>query len=163
MTELMEVSETASTINPVDAVLDATAEAFEIMLSCSVTKLELQAQTWDTSFNDITAVIALTGTINGTICLSFPKQTAFEAVNRMVGILPDEIDALVCDAVGEFANVVGGSAKDKTNDPTMKLGLPNVIHGEDHHIEIPSSASPVCVEYDSDIGPFMVLFGFSGA
>jgi len=111
-------------------------------------------------FNDITSVICLSGTTNGSICLSFPKQTAFEAVNRMLEMMPTEIDELVCDAVGEFSNVVGGSAKDKMKDPSMNLGLPNVIYGENHHIEFPSSAKPMYVKYDSDIGPFMVLFGF---
>lgn len=157
MADLMEANLTASIINPV---LEATIEAFEIMLGSSVTRKELQLKTRETPFNDITSVICLSGTISGSICLSFPKQTAFEAVNRMIDMMPETIDPLVCDAVGEFSNVVGGSAKDKMNDPTMNLGLPNVIHGENHHIEFPSEASPMYVKYDSDIGPFMVLFGF---
>lgn len=157
MADLMEANITASIANPV---LEATIEAFDIMLGCSVTKKELQLKTRETPFNDITAVICLSGTINGSICMSFPKETAFETVNRMIEIMPEEIDELVCDAVGEFANVVGGSAKDKMKDPNMNLGLPNVIYGPGHHIEFPSSASPMYMEYDSDIGPFMVLFGF---
>ncbi len=157
MSEVMEASLTAKIINPV---LEATIETFDIMLGCAVTRKELNLKTRETPFHDITAVIGLSGTTNGTICLSLPKETAFEAVFRMLEMRPEEIDELVCDAVGEFSNVVGGTAKDKIKDPDMHLGLPNVIYGENHHVEFPTQAHPMYVKYDSDIGPFMVLFGF---
>lgn len=148
---------TTSIVNPV---LEATVDTFDMMLDCQVKKRQLSLKTHETPFMAITAVIGLTGKAVGAICLSFSQEAAFEAVRRLTDVEVTEVNGLVCDAVGEFANVIAGSAKDRIVQMEMEMGLPNVVRGTNHQIDFPSNSQPLCVIYDSDIGPFMVVFGF---
>ena len=148
---------TTSIVNPI---LQSTIETFDLMLDCKVVRKGLSIKTHDTPFFGITAVISLMGEGSGSICLSFPNTTAFEAIRRMTDLEFTEVTSMVCDAVGEFANVIAGSAKDKITQLSLELGIPTVVRGDNHLIEFPSNSQPMCIDYDSDIGPFMIAFGF---
>ncbi len=148
---------TASIVNPI---LLATIETFDMMLSCKVSRKSLAIKTPETAFYGITAVIGLTGTAAGTICVSFPQETAFACVRRLLDMEFTEVNALVCDSVGEFANMIAGSAKDKLSQAALNLGIPTVVRGEKHHVDFPSNSQPMCVTYESELGPFMIAFGF---
>jgi chemotaxis protein CheX len=160
---LLQESTTASAANTtlvVNPLLQATIEAFSTMLDCTVKRKSLAIKTSDTPFYGITAVIALTGKIVGTVCLSFPTATALTAVKRILDMDEDHVSPIVCDCVGEFANVIAGGAKNRLSEYDLDLGIPNIIRGESHLIEFARNSQPMAVTFDSDIGPFMLAFGF---
>ncbi len=148
---------TAQIVNPI---IHATAETFEMMLDSKVKRTDLTIQSMNTPLYDVSALIGLSGDAGGSICLSFKDDTAFKVVKQVLDMDVDEIDGLVCDAVGEFANIIAGSAKDKIKELKLNLGIPNVIQGKDHHISFPSNSQPLCASFESDLGPFKIAFGF---
>ena len=155
------VPSTASlTTQIVNPILESTFEAFELMMDVQCRKLGMSLVAEHTAFNPISSVIGLTGHVVGSICLSYPKQTAFNCVKRMVDMDVTEISGLVCDCVSEFSNVIAGSAKDKVVELNLEIGLPTVVRGENHRIDFPRNCNPICVDFDSDVGPFKVIFGF---
>ncbi|MAT16377.1 MAG: chemotaxis protein CheX [Planctomyces sp.] len=148
---------TSQIVNPV---ISATVDTFSMMLDSSITRTGLGLKRPDTSFYDITAIIGLSGKSAGSFCLSFPATTAYETVHRMLDMEVREITPLVCDTVGEFANVIAGSAKDKLASLELEMGLPNIVHGTGHNVEFPSNSQPMLATFDSEVGPFMLAFGF---
>lgn len=150
-------SVTAEIVNPI---LQSTMETFSMMLGAEVKRTGLGLKSPDCQFYDITAVIGLSGDTAGSICLSFSAQTAFNCIKRMLDMDVNQIDGLVTDTVGEFANVIAGSAKDKLVHLNMELGIPNIVHGSGHQVEFPQNARPMKLEFDSCVGPFMIVFGF---
>ncbi|QDU79501.1 hypothetical protein Pla110_12110 [Polystyrenella longa] len=157
MKAAVSASMTSQIVNPI---ISATIDTFGMMLDSTITRTGLGLKKPDTSFYDITAIIGLSGKSAGSFCLSFPATTAYETVHRMLDMEVSDITPLVCDTVGEFANVIAGSAKDKLTSMELEMGLPNIIHGPSHNVEFPSNAQPMLATFDSEVGPFMLAFGF---
>ncbi len=152
---------TAPATTPIaTSLVEATIDAFALMMDvrCSQSKVSLRRS--DTPLHPVTAAVGLNGQIVGTMCLSVPVETALNIVRRMVDVEVAAVDRLVCDSVGEFSNVIAGGAKDKVPEFELVLGVPMVVQGEDQQISFPRNCQPVCVDFESDIGPFQVLFGF---
>jgi chemotaxis protein CheX len=153
----VSATNTTLVVNPL---LQSTIETFSTMLDCSIKRKSLTIKSPETPFYGITAVIALTGKIVGTICLSFPKETALGAIKRILDIDETEITMMVCDTVGELSNMIAGGAKNRLSEFELDLGIPNIVRGEAHLIDFPRQSQPMCIHYDSDIGPFLIAFGF---
>lgn len=151
------VSSCTQIVNPI---IECTFETFNLMMGVNCRKTGLALKAEGDLFYPISAVIGLTGQVAGTLCLNFSKAAALEAVKRMVDVELEEITSLVCDTVGEFANVIAGSAKDRVAELDLQIGIPTIIRGESLQIDFPSECRPICVDFESDIGPFKIVFGF---
>ena len=149
---------TADYINPV---ISATRTVFETMLDCTPVRTELVLKEKMTPKFEVSAVIGVTGKAAGTIVLSLARCTALEVLNRMIGIEAEEINTEVCDAVGELTNMIAGTAKAKLEQLELSISIPNIISGKDHNIHYPSNVTPICIVFDSEIGPFAVEVGFT--
>ncbi|MDX2493579.1 MAG: chemotaxis protein CheX, partial [Desulfuromusa sp.] len=68
------------------------------------------------------------------------------------------IDEDVCDAVGELANMLGGSIK-AILDPEgskVQLSMPSAIHGEEYSVDCLAESELVTVPFVFNGQPFMV-------
>lgn len=148
---------TVKTVNPL---VEAVQETFDSMLGASIHRTGLDMRPENASMYDISALIGVSGRVSGAFCISFAFETAAGAVSRFTGLDVDPRSALVADGVGEFTNVIIGSAKEKF-DIALNLGIPNVVLGKDHHVTFPAQARPIRVTFESDFGPMMIDFGFS--
>ncbi|MCC7422404.1 MAG: chemotaxis protein CheX [Planctomycetaceae bacterium] len=149
-----------ATVRIVNPVIAATTEVFETSMGYRPTRRELGIKDKKTPYFAITAVIGLSGRVTGSICLSLPQRTAFSAVHRMVDLQCTEVNQLVCDTVGEFTNMIAGTARKALGELHLELGLPNVVTGDGHDIQFPQKSQPMYVTFNSEIGPFMLVFGF---
>ena len=73
----------------------------------------------------------------------------------LLGLLLDD----VLDAVGELANMIAGQAKAELEEFDLSVSLPNVVTGKDHVVRFPSKSAPICVPYDTDLGPLLLEVG----
>lgn len=153
----LTASLTTQIVNPL---IESTIDAFSLMMDVSCRKQGLSLKNPSTAMYSISAVIGLTGQIAGTLCLNVSEGAAFNIVKRMVDIEVTEVNRLVCDCIGEFSNVIAGSAKDRVAELELEIGMPTLVHGEDHHLNFPSDCHPIVVDFESDVGPFRILFGF---
>ncbi len=109
------------------------------------------------TLGDVSALLALSPPLGGSLVLSFPEPTAAAVARRVladVGAEPDE--ALVCDCLGEVVNVVAGQAK------TLLLGTPYhfhlstpvVLNGAGREIPHPEGGRCFVVAFGGDVGDF---------
>ncbi|HEX3437212.1 MAG TPA: chemotaxis protein CheX [Pseudacidobacterium sp.] len=86
----------------------------------------------------ITAVIGLAGAMSGACTLRCDLSAALRMAERMVGIHPAELDAMVKDAIGEVCNMVAGAWKGK--HPVLSSGCmlstPAVVTGTHYQLHM---------------------------
>lgn len=84
--------------------------------------------------NSVTAMVGLAGTCNGMVCLHTPQNLALDFTAQMLGMDVSEVSEDVDDALGEIANMVGGSFKHHLSNSgdDIKLSTPSVVTGTDY-------------------------------
>ncbi len=149
---------TAQFINPV---ILATRTVFETMLGCTPRRTGLSLKERMVPHYELSAVIGISGRAAGIIVVSLPEATAVQVLHRLVGIEADGITTEVCDAVGELTNMVAGASKSQLAELELSISIPTVISGDDHQVHYPSDVIPLCIVFESEIGPFAIEVGFS--
>ncbi|MBR9802257.1 MAG: chemotaxis protein CheX [Rubinisphaera brasiliensis] len=157
-TQQMTAATTTALVNPI---ISSVIRTFESMLSATPKRTGLELRNGNTTSFPLSAIVALTGEINGTIVFSVSEEVALEIVRRLVFEDYSEINAEVCDAVGEIANMIAGSAKADLAHLELSLGIPNMVHGDNHEVHYPPEVKhPMCILFDSELGQFSIEFGF---
>jgi chemotaxis protein CheX len=84
------------------------------------------------ALGDVSAVVRLISGTESYLVLGFPQQTAAAMAERVLaGVLKEIDENLICDCVGEIANVVAGQAKALLADTPyhFSFSLPRVVIG----------------------------------
>ncbi len=149
------------TIAFTNPVIVATTEVFETMLGCTPNRTGLMFRKSMTQRHDVNAIIDVQGKAVGAIVLGMTKKAAIGVLDRLVGISATEIDANVCDAVGELTNMIAGSSKSHLEKLELTIGVPKIVSGHEHNVVYPPNAQPICVVFDSEIGAFAIEVGFA--
>ena len=139
-------------------IIDATNEIFSSMVMMEVTvKGDIQS-TLAPLENSITGVIGLAGTHKGVLAMHFPKPVAMAITGSFLGMDVDEINEDVEDAVGELANMLGGSVKSilSAKGRDIDLSLPSVISGANYDFQPTREIERVVIPFQCDAGDFMV-------
>jgi chemotaxis protein CheX len=105
---------------------------------------------------DISGIIGMTGDLVGSVVISMPWETAKNCMTAFTGVdNPPEED--VCDAIGELANMIAGSAKAQLEGKNVSISCPSVVRGKDLVASRPKSTPCVRIPCSSDLGDFELL------
>jgi chemotaxis protein CheX len=131
---MVTLTETDRKLGELAAHLDrAVAEVFQTMLGVAC---EPSSERQETVGGTISAVIGLAGALSGSLVLKSGEAAARQMAARMTGVEPDEVDAMVRDAVGEIANMLAGAWKGF--DPKLSCGCllstPTVVSGTSYQL-----------------------------
>ncbi len=144
-----------------NVVISSTHDTFKKMMDVQIQRKSIEVVDRNKSLFEVTSVISLTGELHGTICLSMPQDTVFALAHRVTGMEFTEVDEMVASCVSEFANVIAGSSKVALSSMNLDIGLPSIIRGDGCKIDFPSLAQPLCISYECELGPFILVFGFA--
>lgn len=130
-------------------IMDATKEVFSTMVMMEVTgdfPLKEPVSRFKCS---ITGMVGFAGTYSGVISIHCPVQLALKITSNMLGIDCDEVNEDLNDAIGEIANMLGGSVKQVLSKGGLdvKLSIPTVISGEDYTVNSLSDNDCVVVPF----------------
>ena len=126
---------------------------------------------WDVSLNercssrgfwskyDVSGILGFSGELRGTIVVSCDQDMALATAEAFLGSRPSTINEDVIDMVGELANMIGGSSKDRLGVAGVELGLPAVISGKGHSVSFQPSAHVEILQFAGATGPFTVEVG----
>jgi len=104
----------------------------------------------------VTASVQISGSWNGIVTLSIPETLARKTAALMFEVAPDEAtDEDIEDAMGELANMTGGSFKSLL-EGTCELGLPVVTIGVDYSVRFPGSIIDCETGFNCEGAPFKV-------
>lgn len=109
----------------------------------------------------ITGMVGFAGTYSGVISIHCPVALALKITSNMLGIDCEEINEDLNDAIGEIANMLGGSVKQVLSKGGLdvKLSIPTVISGEDYTVN--SLSDNDCVVVPFSIEEHTLLVGLT--
>ncbi|NVN89793.1 MAG: chemotaxis protein CheX, partial [Desulfuromonadales bacterium] len=87
-----------------------------------------------------------------------PVSLALKITSSMLGMECDEVNEDLNDAIGEIANMLGGSVKQVLSKGGLdvKLSIPTVISGEDYTVNSLSDTDCVVIPFKTDDDRFLV-------
>jgi len=130
-------------------VIDATKEVFSTMVMMEIND-EFPLKEPVSRFKcSITGMVGFAGTYSGVISIHCPVALALKITSNMLGLDCDEVNEDLNDAIGEIANMLGGSVKQVLSKGGMdvKLSIPTVISGEDYTVNSLSDNDCVVVPF----------------
>lgn len=147
-----------------EAVTDAVVETFATMIG--VRPRPRPAAAGELPAGDVSGIMALErDQIEGSLVLSFPKETIFFILGRVYGQDFLDVDASVQDAVGEFTNIIYGGVKLglKKAGHDFKMALPSVVIGDKHRVLGSAVSGSLTLPFDLGGHPFHVSIQLYGA
>ncbi len=136
----------------------ATQEIFSSMVMLEVSPGEPFKRADSKLTNSISGIIGLAGEVKGMLAIHLPDKAAQAITTAFLGMDVEEIDEDVCDAIGELANMLGGSIK-TILDPggsKVQLSMPSSVHGEEYAVDCLADAESVTVPFTFNDQTFLV-------
>lgn len=108
----------------------------------------------------VSGTVGLAGTHKGILAIHFPSAVACGVTANFLGMAADEVADDVDDAVGEIANMLGGSIKAflTDNGRDINLSLPSIIRGSKYTFNAKGSVERMFIPFKSEVGVFYVEF-----
>jgi len=107
---------------------------------------------------DVSGIIGITGTIKGSLALSFSAGSILKIVSNMLGEEITSVNGDIRDAVGEITNMVSGAARKRIEEMGFSLSasIPTVVSGKEHTITHVLGGPSVIIPFQTDEGAFVV-------
>jgi chemotaxis protein CheX len=97
------------------------------------------------SAKGMSAIIGMSGDVSGYLAVHLSPEDACKIAGAMLGDTYTEVDDIVCDAVGEVVNMLGGSLKKfsgKHGEP-FRISVPTIVRGKDYETHAAKDAEQV--------------------
>ncbi|MSN25425.1 MAG: chemotaxis protein CheX [Geobacter sp.] len=130
-------------------VISATQEVFSTMIMMDIVD-EFPLKEPVSRFKcSITGMVGFAGSYSGVISIHCPVELALKITSNMLGVECDEVNEDLNDAIGEIANMLGGSVKQVLSKGGLdvKLSIPTVISGEDYTVNSLSDSDCVVIPF----------------
>jgi chemotaxis protein CheX len=107
---------------------------------------------------DISGIIGLTGTMKGSLALSFSEKSILKIVSNMLGEEIGSINGDIKDAVGEITNMVSGAARQHLEKEgyVITAAIPTVVAGKNHQVAHVLGGPSIIIPFEIDEGPFAI-------
>jgi chemotaxis protein CheX len=112
---------------------------------------------------DVSAIIGITGDAQGSMALTFSETCIKEVLHGLIGIVVDEINEDVRDAVGELTNMICGNARGVLGEAGIKLqaGIPTIVTGKNHSLTHIYNGPRIAMPFTTPHGDFVVELAFN--
>jgi chemotaxis protein CheX len=133
-------------------VIDATREVFSKMVMMEVTGYFPLKEPVKNFKCGITGMVGFSGVYSGVISVHCPVALALKITSNMVGMDCERVSDDLNDAIGEIANMIGGSVKHLLSHGGLdvRLSIPTVISGEDHTVNSLSDQDCIIVPFTTE-------------
>jgi chemotaxis protein CheX len=139
-------------------VINATKEVFDTMVMMTLEDSYPLKEPVTTFHCSVTGMVGLAGTYTGILSIHVPQPLALRITSNMLGMDVEEVSDDVNDALGEIANMLGGSVKQVLSKGGLdiNLSIPTVISGEDYTINSMSDSDCVVIPFLNEGERFLV-------
>lgn len=108
-------------------------------------------------FGDYSAVVGLSAGSDGTLILSFPRESAHDLGGRMLEPLGEApTEELIQSSIAEVTNIIVGQSKGKLAKTAYKFSMstPTVVAGQHHEIRYEPGLPCLVAQFTGDVGDF---------
>lgn len=144
-------------INPF---IESTLKSLEMMAQITATRDNLALKQDLITTYDISAIVSLTGEVEGSIIVSMPARLACKVASNLLMEDCTAVDQNVQDAIGEMGNIIVGDARRAlvAMGKSVTISLPNIVLGQGHMIARKNMPC-IAIPFNTDFGPFEVNVG----
>ncbi|MCP5051439.1 MAG: chemotaxis protein CheX, partial [bacterium] len=141
--------------------IESVLNNLEQMAALKAEKMQVSVTKEAKTQAEISGIIGLSGGVKGSAVISFPKPIALAVASAMFMEELTELNDDVKDAIGEFANIVVGNARNRLVDEGLDITIstPTIIVGKDHEISHPQNIPFLVIPFNTDIGTFQINIG----
>jgi len=142
-----------------EALVHDVQDVFATMLGVSdITHISTQTEMLYSCSNCLTAMVGMVGRYNGLVCIKLPLALALSFTSLMLDMEVTDVNDDVHDAMGEIANMVGGSFKQHLSraGDDVKLSTPSVVCGTDYTVSAGSKLGDITLYLKSGAEMFAV-------
>jgi chemotaxis protein CheX len=126
---------------------------FEAMLGMPVFEC---GTPWFPNGERLTAVLHMAGGWNGVVLIECDRRQACHFASRFLSMdLPEIVDDVVRDVLGELVNMIGGNMKCILS-PGIQLSMPSVVDGSDYCLRVCGAVVRQQLAFQSAVGPIWV-------
>lgn len=142
----------------VPEIVDAVVELFTGMVMMDICQDGEPLMKPGTMKDSITGMVGLAGTHKGMFAVHIPRELALAITTSFLGMEVEEINEDVQDAIGEIANMLGGSMKSilSNKGKDIQLSLPTTISGEEYRFVSQAEVGVVVIPMKAQAGTLMV-------
>lgn len=136
---------------------ETTVEIFTTMVMLDV-ELKGDAEKESLLCDSITGFVGLAGVHKGVIAVHLPNSVALDITGSFLGMEVTEINEDVEDAIGEVANMIGGSVKSILSEGggDIDLSLPSTVSGREYEFQSNKNADLTRLVFTTRSGDFIV-------
>ncbi len=141
-----------------DKIIEAAREVFTGMAMMDISVAGKPLTTLGPLKESITGMVGLAGVYRGLVAVHFPIPVALKVTDNFLDTKTEDINEDVQDAVGEIANMLGGSLKAILSDrgKDIELSLPSTIYGSQYAIVPQADVDQVAIPFQTSSGIFYV-------
>ena len=136
---------------------DDVLEIFSTMVGGGVLS-SAKAETLTHFHDSVSAMVGFAGGYNGMISINASRQQALKFTSLMLGMDVTECADDMADALGEIANMIGGSFKHHfvKDGHEVKLSTPSVISGGEYEMTVCSLPDTLTLLFQTEQESFTV-------
>jgi chemotaxis protein CheX len=136
---------------------DDVLEIFSTMVGGGVLSSK-KAETVTHFRDSVSAMVGFAGGYNGMISINASRPQALNFTSLMLGMDVSECDEEMADALGEIANMIGGSFKHHfiKDGHEVKLSTPSVISGGEYEMTVCSLPDTLTLLFETENECFTV-------
>jgi chemotaxis protein CheX len=136
--------------------IKATRHIFQTMFQLAVEVGTPELRKGPAAGKDVSAIIGMSGDVEGSVVLSFSMDTARRIVAVFTGTDAAVSNEDLADAVGEIVNMIAGGAKAQFKNKNVSISCPSVVIGEQHRVLGGKDIACVSIPCTCDCGSFSV-------
>ena len=140
-----------------DPFIDATVRSLSMLLGAQQQVHSVYRKNGFTIFGDYSVLMTLTARNEGSLIISFPRQTGYEIGRRLLLPMGVEVnEELVQSGLMEVGNIIVGQAKGPlaTTIYRFTMSAPNIIAGHNHTIRRQPGMPCLVASFTGEIGDF---------
>lgn len=147
-------------VDVINAFVDGSIHVLKLMAFMDATAGKPFLKKDKKAYGDVSGIIVFSGSLTGSLALSFSEGCIFKIVSNMLGEEVGVIDQLVQDTAGELTNMISGNARKRMEGSGLIVtaGIPAVVSGKDHEICHVLTGPSIVVPFTTECGTFSADF-----
>jgi len=147
-------------IDVINAFVDRSIHVLKVMAFIDATAGKPLLKKDKLAMGDVSGIIAFSGSMTGSLALSFSEACIFKIVSNMIGEDVRTINQLVLDAAGELTNMISGDARKRMQSKGLIVtaGIPSVVSGKNHEIIHTLEGPSIIIPFNTTFGSYVADF-----
>lgn len=145
-------------VDVINAFSDSSIHVLKIMAFMDATAGKPYLKKDKLAIGDVSGIIIFSGSMKGSLALSFSESCILKIVSNMLGEEIGGINNIVQDTAAEITNIISGDARRRMQSKGLIVtaGIPTVVSGKGHEIKHTLDGPSIIIPLNTAFGPFAV-------